>query len=94
MNNAEIKLHRRRLTAALKSEIRHYERCLPKLANLDADVLSAGMEFFEDSESLALWLCSPARALGGKVPILAARTKAGRKQVASILRALEGGAYL
>lgn len=82
------------MAAALGREIRHYEKCLPLLATLHAEVVAAGMEMFEDEQSLALWLCEPVPALGGKIPLFVTRTEAGRKQVLNILGALVHGGYL
>lgn len=85
---------RAKLAAEIDAEIRHYQRCRALLRRVDATVLEAGRELFEDSPGLGLWLCSPARALGEEVPLDAMRTKEGREKVANILRAVAYGVYL
>jgi len=82
------------MVAALRAEIRHYERCLARIRSLHPDVFAAGMDLFEDEAALALWLCQPARALAGKIPIFQSRTKSGRTSVIQILRAIDHGVYL
>jgi uncharacterized protein (DUF2384 family) len=59
-----------------------------------ADVLSAGLELFSSKEELALWLCEPARALAGEIPLRAIRQAKGRARVLNILRALAHGVFL
>jgi len=82
------------MLAGLKSKIRHYEGCLPKLAALDPEVFAAGMEMFPNPTGLALWMCTQQRSLGGRIPINVVRTKVGRDKVTNILRALHYGGYL
>jgi uncharacterized protein (DUF2384 family) len=64
------------------------------LNRVDAGVYAAGMELFEAEERLALWLCEPAKALGGKLPLVVMRTKRGRREVASILIGIAHGNFL
>ncbi len=64
------------------------------LSRVDSVILETGRELFDDSLGLALWLSSPARGLGGKVPLDAMRTEQGRKKVANILRAVAHGVFL
>lgn len=52
------------------------------------------MDLFESEAALALWLCAPARALGGKIPLRVMRFAKGRKQVAHILRAVARGVFI
>lgn len=85
---------RRRLEAAIEATIRRYRRCLKSVPDLDKEVYAAGMELFEDESSLATWLCEPARALSGKVPLDVMRLKKGREEVVSILRSIAQGNYL
>ena len=94
MSFTEPKKHRRRMVTAIKKQIRHYEKCLPLLATLDTEIYATGQELFTDDVGLALWLCAPARALNGEIPLFVARTEAGRKQVLNILTALVHGGYL
>lgn len=94
MKTTDPKHRRRRMAVALRREIRHYEKCLLLLPSLNAEVVAAGMEMFEDEQSLVLWLCEPVPALGGKVPLFVASTKTGRKQLLSVLGAMADGGYL
>jgi uncharacterized protein (DUF2384 family) len=82
------------LEEGIDAEIRHVRRCRKLLKCVDSAVLEAGRDLFDDSPGLALWLCSPARALGGKVPLDAMRTEEGRKSVAHILHAVAHGVFL
>jgi uncharacterized protein (DUF2384 family) len=83
-----------RMIAELKLQIRLYEKCLPKLASLDAEVVRAGMELFEDELAFALWLCTPAPTLGGRIPVFHLQTKVQRAKVINTLRALAHGVCL
>lgn len=95
MKAKEISKQRRRVAAAMHRQIVRYRKCMSLLHRLDEDVLSAGHDLFEgDDDALALWLTQPARALGGTVPLRAMRSAKGRKNVASILRALAHGVHL
>lgn len=85
---------RRRLESAIEATIRRYRRCLKSVPDLDQEVYSAAMELFEDESSLATWLCEPARALGGKVPLDVMGLKKGRGEVVRILRSIAHGNYL
>jgi hypothetical protein len=85
---------RRRLEAGLKLQIRLYQQCLNLLPALNVEVYLAGMELFATEAALALWLCAPARAFAGKLPIRVARTAKGRKRVANLLGALAHGVFV
>jgi uncharacterized protein (DUF2384 family) len=84
----------RRLREAIDRQVRTYNRLRRLLHLIDADVLQAGRMLFTTDSGLALWLCEPVQALGGKVPLRVMRTADGRRQVASILRAIAHGVYL
>ncbi len=85
---------RGRLASGINTKIRHFERCLRLLDRVDAAIFAAGLETFEDETALALWLCEPAVALNGKVPLDALRSAQGRKQVARVLAAISYGVCL
>ena len=85
---------RRRLVAALTTKIRHYECCIKLLPRVDAEVFDTGLDLFSSEIGLARWLCEPARALGGKIPLRVMRTARGRNQVVNILGAIAHGTYL
>lgn len=53
----------------------------------------AGMNLLAEEPALASWLCEPAQALGGKVPLQVMRSAKGRKDVAVILRRIDYGVY-
>src|SRR5579864_9373858 len=63
----------RRMRTAINGEARRYRRCLALVPHVPAEVVDAGMELFGDEAAVALWLCEPARALGGKIPIRVAQ---------------------
>jgi len=85
---------RRRLEEGIRNRIRHFQRCLKLIGNVDAAVFKAGMEFFTSEFALTQWLCEPARSLGDKIPLVVMRTAKGRAQVAGVLRAIAQGNYL
>lgn len=82
------------MRVGISAEVRRYHRCIKLLPNLSSEVVNAGMELFSDEAALALWLCEPARALGGKIPMRVAQTRSGAAQVAQVLRAIGHGVYL
>lgn len=85
---------RRRLDMGISNQVRQYERCRRQLRYIDKDIFETGMQVFNSETALALWLCEPARALGGKIPLLVMRTAKSRKTVANILGAIIHGGYL
>ena len=85
---------RRRLVAAVNAQIAHYRRGRQLLRHVTADVLSAGLELFSSEDALVLWLCEPARALDGEIPLRAIRRAKGRARVVNILLALAHGVFL
>lgn len=84
----------RRMKKAIDVQIGDYLKYRKLVAHIDDEIYKAGRELFTTDLALALWLCEPARALEGKVPLQAMRTKAGRLQVLQILQAIGYGAYL
>lgn len=84
----------RRLEATIDVKLREYQRMRLLLCNVDQEVFKAGIQLFQSEAGLALWLCAPALALGGKTPLRVMRTAKGRKTVASILGAISQGGYL
>jgi len=85
---------RRRMLAALNARIAYYRRCRPLLRHVTDDVLSAGLELFSTEDELAIWLCEPARALAGEIPIRAIHQAKGRARVVNMLCALAHGVLL
>ena len=86
--------YRGRIEAALRARIRDYEACVELLGNLDPASYQAGRDLFEDDAALAEWLCDPAMALGGKIPLRVMGTAAGQRKVAELLRAIGQGVFL
>lgn len=84
MNEATVS-QRRKLDRGIAKEIKHLERCRRMLKRVDLAVYTAGIDFLESEERLALWLCEPAKSLGGKLPLAVMRTKRGRQKVARVL---------
>ncbi len=82
------------MRAGIIAKVRHYQHCLDLFPKIPTTVVDAGMELFNSEAALALWLCEPARALGGKIPIQVAQTLRGAKQVTQVLNAISHGVYL
>jgi putative toxin-antitoxin system antitoxin component (TIGR02293 family) len=60
-----------------------------------AEVFDAALELFEGNQDRAShWLNSPARALGGEVPITLLKTSTGANDVMQVLRRLEYGVLM
>jgi len=83
----------RRLARAIDAQIRHARRCRTRLRYLDATTCATGLRVLGSTATLAQWLGAPARALGGKAPLMVMHTGRGRHAVAQILVALEQGVY-
>lgn len=94
MSIGKTKKNRRLLYNGLRAQIRTYERCRTRIENIDEEVLCVGMDTFEDGKSLAIWLCTPSRALDGRMPISVVGKKAGNAEVIRVLRAIDYGVYL
>jgi putative toxin-antitoxin system antitoxin component (TIGR02293 family) len=63
-----------------------------KIMNL-ADILSYGLEVFEDRSLFRSWLQKPVRALGGKKPFDLLHTSFGREEVRNLLGRIDYGVY-
>jgi putative toxin-antitoxin system antitoxin component (TIGR02293 family) len=63
-----------------------------KIMNL-ADILSYGLEVFEDRSQFRSWLQKPVRALGGKKPFDLLHTSFGREEVRNLLGRIDYGVY-
>lgn len=63
-----------------------------KIVNL-ADIVSYGLEVFEDQGLFRQWLHHPLRALGGKAPFDLLHTSFGREEVRNLLGRIEHGVY-
>ena len=85
---------RRRLQAGLDMEIQHYQQCRALLSGVTPDIYKNGRELFSSDRALAIWLCSPARALGGQLPVSVLDSEEGRTRVAHILGAIGHGVFL
>lgn len=85
---------RRRLAAGLERQIRRLRRSSQLLGRVDPEIYRAGRDLFSSDLGFALWLSEPARALGGRVPLVIMRTKKGRARVKDVLVALAHGALV
>lgn len=85
---------RRRIEAAITTQISHYSTCLELARDIDRSVFRVGMSAFNSEATLASWLCAPCRALAEQVPLRAIRTKQGRVKVIETLQAIAQGNYL
>lgn len=81
----------RRLSAGLDHEIERLVRAKARLDRVDQEIYLVGRDLFRDDAGLALWLSEPAPALGGRIPTVVMRTKAGRTKVLGVLKALVHG---
>lgn len=63
-----------------------------KIMNL-ADIVSYGLEVFEDPSLFRVWLKKPVRALGGKKPFDLLHTSFGREEVRNLLGRIDYGVY-
>ena len=79
---------------ALDAQIRRYARDRKQLHRIDPPTYAAGMSVFSSEAGLVLWLCEPARALDGKIPLTVMSTAAGRQRVTDVLVAVAWGNYL
>lgn len=84
----------RRLDGIIAAQIQKLDVLRGELRHMDREVYDAGMELFRSEPAFALWLCEPARALDGRMPLAVMREATGRQQVAKILRAIAHGVVL
>jgi len=57
-----------------------------------AEVFDAALELFEGKQDLAInWLNSPARGLGGEIPMRLLKTSTGASDVITLLRRIDAG---
>lgn len=63
-----------------------------KIMNL-ADIISYGLEVFEDRTLFKSWLQKPVRALGGKKPFDLLHTSFGREEVRNLIGRIDYGVY-
>lgn len=75
----------------LRRHIRHVNCCIRLLHYVDLRVYEAGRAIFASDAGLALWLCDPAPALKGMVPLVCMRSAKGRRSVGNLLTALAHG---
>ena len=85
---------KQRMVSAIDAKIRYYQGCKGLTKYLPKEIYDAGHELFGNDVAVATWLCAPARALGGNVPLRVMRSTKGKLQVLNILRALEHGVFL
>ena len=57
----------------------------------DLDLLQLADKVFEGTDPAGLWLANPAYALGGKIPVLHARTRKGKAEVVTLMNRIEYG---
>jgi len=89
-NVREVRL----MKAAIDVHIRHHLRCRSLFEHISKEIYDAGGELFQDNFAFAVWLCAPAVALGGKVPVQVMLTADGRRQVLRLIHAIVHGVYL
>jgi uncharacterized protein (DUF2384 family) len=89
---------RSNLARAARSDIRRREKLVRALENLSPETVSALYselrQIFTDDSAVAEWLLTPAPFLAGRIPVLAARTNAGREEVIQTIRGIAHGNVL
>ena len=51
------------------------------------------IEVLGDQEAAQIWLKSPIKGLGNKIPLECARTESGKKEVEDLLNRIEAGVF-
>lgn len=74
--------------------IRKDAQCRRRLGDIDAVTYATGLACFGSEAALVKWLCAPARALNGKVPLQLLGTAKGRGTVTNVLLAIQHGVFL
>lgn len=86
--------HYRCLERSLEKQIAHLEQAKQQLGRIDSEIYRTGRELFTTDGALLEWLCSPAPALGGRIPLTVMRSRQGREKVCNILKAIGHGVLL
>lgn len=84
----------RRLDKAIVAQMRTYAQCRRRLTDLDPATVTLGIEVFRSEAALVQWLCAPAFALAGRIPLKTMRSAKGRGKVTEMLRAIQYGVFL
>jgi len=78
--------HHASLKASIRKQIRHLNRCLPLVSNIDPEIYALGRDLFTNDDGLAQWLTEPNPSIRGKVPLKHIRTAKGRHAVIESLK--------
>lgn len=83
--------HQKKLKAALGKQVRHLNRCVQLVSNVDTEVYKLSRDIFSTDDAVALWLTEPAPSLRGAIPLVLMRSERGRKSVAEALKKIAHG---
>ena len=83
-----------RLDKAIVAQMRTYAQCRRRLTDLDSATVALGIEIFGSEAAFVQWLCAPAFALAGRIPLKTMRSAKGREKVTEMLRAIQYGVFL
>ena len=70
---------------------RQMQRLLKAIRETDLDLLQLADKVFEGADRAGSWLSRPAYGLGGKIPVLHARTRKGKAEVMMLINRIEYG---
>lgn len=83
-----------RLEKALDRQIAHLEKARQQIGRIDFAIYQTGRELFTSDGALVEWLCSPAPALDGRIPLKIMRSREGREKVCNVLKCIVHGVPL
>lgn len=83
--------HQTQLKAAIRQQIKHLNRYLTLIANVDEQTYALAREVFTTDAAVAQWLSEPAPSLWGGIPFLHMRSAKGRKAVVESLKRIVHG---
>jgi uncharacterized protein (DUF2384 family) len=70
---------------------RQVQRLQKAFMEADLDLLQLADKVFEGTDPAGSWLAHPAYGLGGKIPVLHARTRKGKAEVMTLMNRIEYG---
>lgn len=82
---------RQDITRSVFCTAREERRLLEAFQKADLDLLQNAAKAFGGVKGAGSWLASPAFGLGGKIPILHARTSKGKAEVVTLMNRIDRG---
>lgn len=83
-----------RLDKAIGAQMRTYAQCRRRLTDLDSATFALGIEIFGSEAAFVQWLCAPAFALAGKIPLKSMRSAKEREKITEMLMAIQYSVFL